>query len=266
VDFIWSVPAATAATLNDNSNIVVNQYPSNRVNFISMNIEKAPFNNIKLRQALNYAIDRDSIGEIVYEGNSVSKDYMAFPWMSGFREPVVRYDYNPEKAAALAEEAGVSREHPITVPFIITTSSQKIGETLQPYFAEIGINIILDLMEFNSWITDYYSGNFQIGAGGFYMVYKDMNLISAFYRTESIDINNSSRYSNKEADDLFYKGRREVNSAARTEYYGKAMDIVQAEAPYIMYANPLIIRAYNKDIAIAHYYANGIFIRDISWL
>jgi peptide/nickel transport system substrate-binding protein len=265
VDLIWVTGSATAASLRNNSNLVVQSDPSNRVNFLSMNVEKAPFNNVKLRQAVNYAVDREELKDILYEGDSVNKDYMAFPWMTGFEEPSVRYTYDPVKAATLAGEAGVSKEKPINATMIITTASQKFGETLQQQLAGIGINLTLDLLEFNAWITDYYSGNFQLGAGGFYMVYKDMNLIGQFYASSFIDYGNSARYRNARVDQLYEQGRQEVDPQKREVFYKEALNISQEEAPYMVYANPSTIRSYNKNLTIAHSYANGIFIRDVSW-
>jgi peptide/nickel transport system substrate-binding protein len=265
VDLIWVTGAATAASLRNNNNLVVKSEPSNRVNFISMNMEKAPFDNVKLRQAVNFAIDRDALREIIYEGDSINKDYMAFPWMAGFEEPSVRYSYDPAKAEALAREAGVSRERPVNVSIIITTAAQKLGEILQQQLAEIGINLTLDLMEYNAWATDYYSGNFQMGAGGFYMVFKDMNLLGMFYTSSGIDYGNSSRYRNARVDRLYELGLQEVDPQKRTVYYKEALDISQEEAPYAVYANPSTIRAYNKNLSIARSYANNIYLRDVAW-
>jgi peptide/nickel transport system substrate-binding protein len=220
---------------------------------------------VKLRQAVNFAIDRAQIREIIYEGESVDKDYMAFPWMAGFEEPSVRYNYDPVKARALAAEAGVSRERPINVSMILTSASQKIGETIQQQLAGIGINLTLDLMEYNAWATETDVGNFQIAAGGFYMVYKDMNILSWFYASSAIDYGNTARYRNVRVDQLFALGRREVNSQKRAVYYKEALDIFQEEAPYVVYANPSTIRSYNKNLVVANSYANNIFIRDVSW-
>ncbi|MDR2758580.1 MAG: ABC transporter substrate-binding protein [Spirochaetaceae bacterium] len=265
VDFIWTIGAATATSLGEDSNLTVTQDPSNRVNFITMNTEKPPFNNVKLRQAVNYAIDRDAVRDIVYEGNSTNKDHMAFPWMAGYAEPAVKYNYDPAKAVALAMEVGVSKDKPVTVSYIYTASSQKVGEAIQPYLAEIGINLTLDVMEYNSWATDYYGGNFQLSGSGYYMVYKDLQLVGWFYTSSNIGWTNGARYRNAAADALFEQGKKEIDPARRSIIYKQALDIIQQDAPYAVYANPSTIRAYNKNLNIAYSYANGIFIRDISW-
>jgi peptide/nickel transport system substrate-binding protein len=265
VDFIWIANAASAATLRENNQVTVFSGPSNRVNYLTMNVEKPPFDNLKLRQAVNYAINRERIREIAYEGESQDKDYMAMPWMAPFAEPERRYTYDPPRAASLAAEAGVSREQPVAVTLITTGANRRVAEVVQQDLAAIGIDLTLDMMEFNTWVTNYYAGDFQIAAGGHYIMFKDMNYLAEFYHSENINQGNSARYRNSRVDSLLDSGRREGDSERRRALFKQAADIAQEEAPYAVFANPAIIRAYNRDIRIAHSYPNGIYVRDISW-
>jgi peptide/nickel transport system substrate-binding protein len=265
IDFIWIANAATAATLQDKAGVTVFSSPSNRVNYLSMNVEKQPFDKVKIRQAVNYAIDRNTIAEIAYEGKSVNKDYLAMPWMAGFAEPARRYSCDPAQAALLAAEAGVSKEKPVNVTLITTGANRRVAEIVQQNLAEIGINLSIEMMEFNTWVTRYYAGDFQIAAGGHYIMFKDMNYLSEFYDTANINQGNSARYSNPALDLLLARGRREIDLEKRREIFKQVVDIAQEDAPYAVFANPAIIRAYNSDIVIARSFPNGIYLRDISW-
>jgi peptide/nickel transport system substrate-binding protein len=265
IDFIWIAGAASAAALEGREGVTVSASPSNRVNYITMNVEKAPFDNVKLRQAVNYAIDRDTIAAVAYEGKSVNKDYMAMPWMAAFAEPERRYSYDPALAAALAAEAGVSREKPVSVTLITSGANRRVAELAQQNLAEIGINLSVELMEFNTWITRYYAGDFQIAAGGHYIMLKDMNYLAEFYGTANINQGNSARYSNAEVDRLFAAGRGEADPETRRAVFKRLVDIVQEDSPYAVFASPEIIRCYNSDIVIARTFPSGIFLKDISW-
>jgi peptide/nickel transport system substrate-binding protein len=265
IDFIWIAGAVSAAALEDKEGIIVSASPSNRVNYITMNVEKAPFDNVKLRQAVNYAIDRDTIAAVAYEGKSVNKDYMAMPWMAGFAEPERRYSYNPSQAAMLAAEAGVSREKPVSVTLITSGANRRVAELAQQNLAEIGIDLSIEIMEFNTWITRYYAGDFQIAAGGHYILFKDMNYLGEFYGTANINQGNSARYSNSEVDRLLAAGRGEADPEKRRVIFKRLVDIIQEDAPYAVFANPAIIRCYNSDIVIARSFPSGIFLKDISW-
>ncbi|MDR0452809.1 MAG: ABC transporter substrate-binding protein [Treponema sp.] len=265
IDFIWIAGAASAAALEGREGVTVFSSPSNRVNYLSMNVEKKPFDNVKLRQAVNYAIDRDTIAAVAYEGKSTSKDYMARPWMAGFAEPARRYPHDPARAALLAAEAGASREKPADVTLITTGANRQVAEIAQQNLADIGINLSIEIMEFNTWVTRYYAGDFQIAAGGHYIMFKDMNYLEEFYGTANINQGNSARYSNPVADRLLAEGRREADPEKRRAIFKQLADIVQEDAPYAVFANPAIIRAYNSDIVIARSFPNGIYLKDISW-
>jgi peptide/nickel transport system substrate-binding protein len=265
IDFIWIASAASAATLENKESITVFLSPSNRVNYLSMNVEKKPFDNVKLRQAVNYAIDRDTIAAVAYEGKSDNKDYMAMPWMAGFAEPERRYTYDPAQAALLAAEAGISKEKPVSVTLITTGANRRVAEITQHNLAEIGIDLSIEVMEFNTWVTRYYAGDFQIAAGGHYIMFKDMNYLAEFYDTANINQGNSARYSNPEVDQLLAAGRRETDTEKRRAVFKRLVDIVQEDAPYAVFANPAIIRCHNSNVVIARSFPNGIYLKDISW-
>jgi peptide/nickel transport system substrate-binding protein len=265
IDFIWIANAASAAELEGKEGVTVFSNSSNRVNYLSMNVEKYPFNNVKLRQAVNYAIDKNTISEIAYEGKSVNKDYLAMPWMAGFAEPSRRYAYDPARAVLLSAEAGVSKEKPVNVTLITTGANRRVAEVVQQNLAEIAVNLSIEMMEFNTWVTRYYAGDFQIAAGGHYIMIKDMNYLGEFYDTANINQGNSARYSNPVVDRLLAEGRREIDLEKRRAVFRRMLDIVQEDAPYAVFANPAIIRAYNSDIVIARSYPNGIYLKDISW-
>ena len=265
IDFIWIAGAASAASLEGKEGITVFSSPSNRVNYLSMNVEKKPFDNVRLRQAVNYAIDRDTIAAVAYEGKCTNKDYMAMPWMTGFAAPARRYSCDPARAALLAAEAGVSKEKPVNVTLITTGANRRVAEIAQQNLAEIGIDLSIEIMEFNTWVTRYYAGDFQIAAGGHYIMFKDMNYLGEFYDTANINQGNSARYSNPAVDRLLAAGRREADAEKRGAVFKRLVDIVQEDAPYAVFANPAIIRCHNSDIVIARSFPNGIYLKDISW-
>ncbi|MDR1351868.1 MAG: ABC transporter substrate-binding protein [Treponema sp.] len=265
IDLIWIASAASAVALESKEGVTVFSSPSNRVNYLSMNVEKKPFDNVKLRQAVNYAIDRDTIAAVAYEGRSADKDYMAMPWMSGFAEPARRYPHDPARAALLAKEAGAGRENPVNVTLITTGANRRVAEIVQQNLADIGISLSIEIMEFNTWVTQYYAGDFQIAAGGHYIMFKDMNYLSYFYGTENIGQGNSARYSNPAADRLLAEGRREADPEKRRAVFKQFVDITQEDAPYAVFAGPEIIRAHNSDLVIARNFPNGIYLKDISW-
>ncbi|MDR0760471.1 MAG: ABC transporter substrate-binding protein [Treponema sp.] len=265
VDLIMALSVPAAVSLRDKRDVIVSSDPSTRMNYLAMNTEKPPFNDAALRRAVNYALDREAIRAIVYEGEGNVKDYMAFPWMAAFAEPETRYATDPLKAAELAGEAGVSPDKPVEATLIAAASSRQAAEIVRQNLAALGVNITLDILEFNAWIARYYRGDYQISCGGHYLNIKDMNYLGLFYESANINQGNSARYSNPVVDELFAQSRRELDPEKRRVFYKRIVDIVQDDAPYAVFANPPVIRAYRRNLRIAHTYSHSIYVRDISW-
>jgi peptide/nickel transport system substrate-binding protein len=265
VDLVMSLSVPAAVSLRGRDDIRVSSDPSTRVNYAAMNTERPPFNDVKLRRAVNYALDREAIRDIVYEGGGLVKDYMALPWMAAFAEPETRYAYDPPRAAALAREAGVSPDRPAEAVLIAAASSRQAAEIVRQNLAALGVNITLDILEFNAWIARYYRGDYQIACGGHYMNIKDMNYLGLFYESANINQGNSARYSNPVTDALFAEARRCLDGEKRRALYKRISDIVQDDAPYAVFANPPVIRACRRGLRIARTYSHSIYVRDISW-
>jgi peptide/nickel transport system substrate-binding protein len=265
VDLILSLSAAAAASLRDKPGLAVSSDPSTRVNYLTMNTERAPFDDPRLRQAVNYGINREAIREIAYEGEGLLKDHLALPRMAAFAEPDRRYAYDPPRAAVLAREAGVSPERPVSLTLIAAASSRQAAEVVRQDLAALGLLLTLDILEFNTWVSVYYRGDFQMAVGGHYLNIQDMNYLGLFYESGNINQGNSARYRNPQVDALFAQGRAERDLEKRRALYGEILNLVQEEAPYAVFAGPPVIRAYRRDLHIAHTYAHSIYVRDISW-
>lgn len=265
IDMIWSTNASTAATLEENPDIALLTEPSIMVNYVAMNTQVAPFNDVKVRQAINYALDRQMIQDIVDEGRSDIKDYLPLDTMPGFVQPKIRYSYDLTKAQTLMKEAGYSESNPMVVTLIASTANQKLCEVVQECLSVIYINATLDIMEPNTFTSRCYTNEAILQVSGFNMIYNDMDMVNRFYNSQMIDKNNAPRYSNPKVDALLEKGRTELDTEKRKGYYGEMLEIVQQDSPYAVVSNPYTIRAYNNNLNIANSYAHGIFMFDVSW-
>ncbi len=265
IDMIWATNAATAATLEQNEKLVLLSEPSINVLYVAMNTQAAPFNDVKVRQAVNYAMDREMIQDIVDEGRSDIKDYLPLDTMPGFVEPKTRYSYDLDKALSLMEAAGYSESNPIEVTMLTNTANQKLAEVVQECLSAIYIKANLDVLETNTFTSQVYTSSTILSVSNFNMIYNDMDMINRFYNSARIDLHNAPRYSNTRVDELLELGRGELDVEKRREYYGELIEIVQEDAPYAALSNPHIIRAYNKDLNVAKSYTHGIFMFDVSW-
>ncbi|EMS36013.1 dipeptide ABC transporter periplasmic substrate-binding protein DppA [Candidatus Liberibacter americanus PW_SP] len=92
--------------IRKNKNIVLMQYPALNIGYILFNVEKKPLDNVKVRQALSMAIDKDSIIDAVYQGTGQKAKTLIPPTVLGYNSSLKDYNYDPKKAKSLLKEAG----------------------------------------------------------------------------------------------------------------------------------------------------------------
>ena len=115
--------------------------PLNAIQYLSMNTELPPFDNVNVRRAVNHAIDRERIVGLISDRGIPARGVLP-PGMPGFNEALTGYDHDPEKARTLLEEAGFTEG--FTTELMVTAQSgidSKIGQAVQQDLAEVGITV-----------------------------------------------------------------------------------------------------------------------------
>jgi len=133
---------------------------SQRSVLMTLNTEKPPFNDVNLRRAMAYALDRDSIAAL--NGGRVpikSPLFGGFP--AYYHEPVNLPEYNPEKAKQLFEAAGISPANPLTVTFYYWQPEPGI-EFYQAELLKLGVNLDTQMVEFSVYLNHEATGDFDI--------------------------------------------------------------------------------------------------------
>ena len=106
IDLADGINPSDGATVEGDSNLQLFERPSMNVGYLGLTTTRPPFDNVKVRQAMNYAIDKQSIIDAFFEGRAeIAKNPMP-PSISGYNDDIPGYEYNPEKAKELLAEAG----------------------------------------------------------------------------------------------------------------------------------------------------------------
>lgn len=238
IDMVPGISSQGALQLGGGFQIVSG--PQNMVQLMALNHSVEPLNNVKVRQAINYAIDKDTIIKTVAEGNGVKLGSNMSPAMKMYYEEGLdkRYEPNAEQAKKLLKEAGYENgfKLTITVPsnykFHIDTA-QVIAEQLKA----VGIQATIKQIEWSSWLEDVYNyAKYEatiIGLTG------KLDPHEVLGRYESTYSKNFYKFSNDEYDSLINKARLEIDQSKRAELYKQAQTILteQAVAVYIMDPN-----------------------------
>jgi peptide/nickel transport system substrate-binding protein/oligopeptide transport system substrate-binding protein len=184
--------------------------PQLGINYYGMNQNFPIFaENPKLREAINYAIDRENICNVLYEGNPTPMTGFVPPGIPGFQENAAPYTYDVEKAKALLVEAGFPNGEGIPVlSFGYNTGSghEVLGEAVQADLKEIGIELELGGYEWGTLLDKAKSGEITFYRLGWSADYPTMdNFLFPLFYSESYD--NYSAYNNPDVDSLLLAAR-----------------------------------------------------------
>jgi peptide/nickel transport system substrate-binding protein len=220
-------------------NVLTNSYDHIWMWFL--NTAAKPWNNVLVRQAANYAINRQAMATDLLHGTA-DPAYQVVPYANAAYSPTATgYDYDPAKAKALLKEAGYPHGFTTTVSYPTSGSGNMIPgpmmEYLQQEMAAVGITINLEPIQWASEITDLVSG--QLAPGSTAMAFSDTFLQEAsweemFYSKSPINL---SHYSNPNVDAYLLKAQTVVNTKARYALYTKAAAIITKQAPWLFVVN-----------------------------
>ena len=125
--------------------------------YIAINTTAAPFDSVQVRQALNHAIDKQRIVQLL-NGRATVADQILPPLMPGYDDTYAGYEYNPDKATALLTEAGYAEGFESSIECIAVDPQPKLCESFQQDLAKIGIKLTINTLAAPNVIEDAGNG------------------------------------------------------------------------------------------------------------
>ncbi|WP_250230004.1 ABC transporter substrate-binding protein [Anaeropeptidivorans aminofermentans] len=249
VDVSLQVAASDISLLEDNDDVKLLRTAGFGNNFIGFNCAAEPFNNVKVRQAFSYAVDKYSIVEAVYSGMGSVADGPISPAIWGYNPNLKQYEQDSEKAKALLAEAG----YPDGIKVTLTTSDKAvhvdIAEMLQNQLSKAGIEVEVITLENATYLDRIINGEIQMYVLGWTTNTGDADYgLYETFHTGMPSWSNTARYENTEVDELLEIGRKNPDQAARQEAYNKAQEIIVEEAPWIFLYNSEEVAAVRSNI------------------
>lgn len=247
-----------------NSNITVNVNSGFTYQALVMNNENEAFKDKKVRQAFAYAINREGMVKDLLEGYGTvaTNPYPPFFWAyptSGLNE----YKYDSKKAIDLLKQAGweykesdkLMYRNGQPVKFSLKYPSgnkprEKAAAVIQQNFKEIGIQVDLQLLDFNTTLSSIQSGDYQIALMGLGSSNGDAD-ISQFYHSSALSSKstlNLSRLNNSKVDELLDKGRKILKNEDRKPIYNELSLLLNDEQPMIYLYFGAEGRVYNSKL------------------
>jgi peptide/nickel transport system substrate-binding protein len=241
------IPYARVAELKADPALSMELFPSTKVQFLTLNVRPTltdgtpnPLANEKVRQALNYAIDKAALIKIVtFDVGQPTVSYMSST------TPLVlnngpAYPFDAAKAKALLAEAGFGDGVKLsTIALAGSADETAITTTIQQMWAQVGVNLEIEQLD-NATRTDRYrAGDFQMRVSLWTNDINDPSQITSYFayfpNIESLH----SGFQDKRIDELYEQGQKEMDATARAAIYKEIQERYMAAAPIIfLYESP----------------------------
>ena len=262
IDIYPYLTDSQASELKDSFQILA--APSNVVQALFLNNAEAPLDNVKVRQAICYALDKDSVNEFVMGGNSTPVSSAMLPTLKEFYvELNDMYGTGAyfEKAKQLLTEAGYPNgiDLEITVPSNYEVHVQT-AEVIAEQLKAAGINAKINPVEWNTWLEDCYNGRkYQSTSSGITCDATPGYLLTRF-QTESSK--NFVNFANAKYDELYVMAQNSLDLKEKADYYKQIQTILCEEAGSAFIQVPPITIAMKQNLGGYKFYP--IYVQDMS--
>tara|TARA_R110002020_G_scaffold152794_11_gene331713 strand:+ start:72704 stop:74254 length:1551 start_codon:yes stop_codon:yes gene_type:complete len=240
-----SIPAQQVAGLEGTAEVDLGIVPSTDYWYLALNENSSPYDDVRVRQAIGYAIDRDAIAQVTSYGTA-EVNQLAIPKQSAWYTEYNKYSTDLDKAQSLLDDAGVG---PLELDLLATsdypetvTAAQVIADNLEP----LGITVSIRQPDFATWLDEQNTGNFDMLMMGWLGNIDPDDFYYAQHHSNGSS--NAQGYSNPEVDDLLDAGRAETDTDKRQELYAQAATIIADEASYLYLYNPSVIQAWSPEL------------------
>jgi dipeptide transport system substrate-binding protein len=251
--------------------LVVQRKEGLNIGYIAFNVGKKPFDSKLVRQALNYATNKDAILKAVYEGNGQVAKNPIPPILWSYNDAVQDYPYDPAKARALLAQAGYANGFDIDLWYLPVTrpynpDGKRMAELIQADWAKVGVKANLVTYEWAEYRKRSKTGEQAVMMFGWSGDNGDPdNFFVPLLGCEAVKGGgNVSRWCNKPFEDLIIKAAQTPRQADRARLYEQAQVIVHEEAPWIPIAHSVRFDALRKEVrgyrmdATAHHYFDKV--------
>ncbi|TXH32666.1 MAG: ABC transporter substrate-binding protein [Rhodospirillaceae bacterium] len=253
---IMSYPNATdIKSLQANPKLQVLQQPGLNIAYLAMNVEKKPFDDVRVRKAINMAIDKKALIDAIYQGQGEPAKNPIPPTIWAYDNDIQPYPYDPEKAKELLKEAGVTSidsdlwAMPVQRPY--NPDGKRMAEMMQADLAKIGVTTHIVSYEWGEYRKRMQNGDHQMAQFGWTGDNGDPdNFMFVLLGCDAARQGgqNVAKWCNKDFTDLLVKARVNSDIKQRKELYDKAQVIFHDEVPWVPIAHSVVSVPMSKKV------------------
>ncbi|GAA3176405.1 ABC transporter substrate-binding protein [Blastococcus jejuensis] len=237
-----NVPPQQVAALADDDAVELESTPSVDYWYMSMNFDRPPFDQVEVRRAIAFAVDRAEVTEAA-RFDAARPNQTAIPEDSFFYNDYAPFERDVAQAEQLLADAGV--QTPLTMGLMVTdefpetvTAAQVIASQL----GEIGVEVDIETLDFATWLDRQAQGDFDAFLLGWLGNIDPADFYEAQHITDGVS--NYQGYSNPDVDSLLTEAATEVDEDARKELYDQAAEQIVDDVSYLYLYNPDVVQAW----------------------
>jgi peptide/nickel transport system substrate-binding protein len=264
VHLVDSLAPQDFAAASKNPDLVVHEQVGMNVSYLSLQLEKKPLDQLKVRQAIALAIDKPTLIKVGYDGHAELAKSMVPPQMWSHDASLEDHPFDLERAKQLMKEAAEEGGFELPLRLQLSVMSQArpylpqpmtVAGFLKDSLREIGIELTVQGREVNEHFKYLMEGGHQLGLAGWNSDNSDPdNFLYQLLDPDNIgsagrEGNNLSRFRNERFHELLLAGQKETNLEKRLPLYQEAQAIVLREIPVIPLAHTNLRAAHSKRLS-----------------
>jgi peptide/nickel transport system substrate-binding protein len=262
-DIVQQITPDDAQALKSDSAVKVLATPTERTGYLFINAQWGPGKDVRVRQAIAMAIDRDSLISALLGGYGKQVNIVLTPASFGYTPDVPGWPYDPKKAAALIKEAGAEGA---VMPFLTSPAyPQNMIQAIQQMLDQVGLKVEIHQMDQPTYLKDREGTPQDAGSLGFGLwscACQDADgTIWPLFHTGSI----WSKYANPAFDQAVDAARATLDEKARLADYKTAFEILRQDVPGVGLYQADALYAARKELQWTPTPNEAFFIMDMAW-
>jgi peptide/nickel transport system substrate-binding protein len=251
---LGSILPEQANALRSDSRFELNEQLVGLTHYLTFNGTKPPFNDVRLRQAVNAALDRDSIVKNILYGYGRAGGPFLTPVHRDWSDSTIKFEYNLERAKMLFAETGAKPATPI---LMLISGAQTgmypykpVAELLQSQLAKVGFQLEIKILDGAAFNPALQAGDYNLVISTQGLANGDPDYLISRYLTSKATQNTGRKmgYNNPKVDKLAETAAKELDNGKRREMYRHIQQIVAQEVPIVPVYYNVIVTPYRKGV------------------
>jgi peptide/nickel transport system substrate-binding protein len=240
--------------------LVLHATAGNDVSYLALNTQKPPFDDVRVRRAANFAVNKEPIVKLAFQGRAVAADSPLPPTQWAYHQPQAKYPYNPQMAKKLLAEAAaagkfdpdrVLKLYALTTPRPYVSQPERVARFLQTALDQVGIKTELVLQPYAAHRAAVEAGDHDLALFGWVGDNGDPdNFLYVLFSGDNTlaEAQNIAFYRDADVDKLLVEAQGVVEQTARARLYAVVQDRIAADAPWVPIAHSELVVAGRAEV------------------